>query len=195
MRYLAIIGLLAVFSSAPHANEPSKTMTTQQSTLFDFASAESAQSWQIVNDGVMGGLSQSTMTVRENATALFKGKISLENNGGFASVRTVPRLYNLEGYTGITFKVKGDGKRYQFRIRTNNRFDGVAYRAEFDTKAGEWMNITVPFADFVPVFRGRILSNVGAIDPRDILQFGILVTNKKADNFQLEVDWIKAYQN
>lgn len=193
MRYLAVIVLLAVFASAPQAKESVKSMNPQHSTLFDFASPEDIQSWQIVNDGVMGGLSQSTITYQPAGTALFRGAISLENNGGFASTRTLPRSYDLEGYTGIVFRVKGDGKQFQFRLRTNNRFDGIAYSFKFETKAGEWVDVTVPFSEFIPVFRGRILNDVETVAPKEIQQLGFLVTTKKAEAFNLEVDWIKAY--
>ena len=48
--------------------------------------------WSIVNDNVMGGLSESNISISENETLIFKGRVSLDNNGGFASVR-----YNAEG--------------------------------------------------------------------------------------------------
>lgn len=194
MRYLALIGLLAFLASAPQASAASENMNTQQSTLFDFTTPEDVQFWQIVNDGVMGGRSQSTMTSQASNTALFKGAISLENNGGFASIRTVPLPYNLVGYSGVLFRVKGDGKPYQFRLRTGNRFDGIAYSYQFATKANEWINVTIPFSEFIPVFRGRVLRDVAPVTPKDIQQLGVLVTNKKAGPFQLEIDWIKVYE-
>lgn len=193
MRYL-LIGLLAFLASSPQANDASKNMNTQQSTLFDFTTPEDVQFWQIVNDSVMGGRSLSTMTSQLNSTAIFKGTISLENNGGFASIRTMPLPYKLLGYAGVLFRVKGDGKPYQFRLRTGNRFDGIAYSYQFATEADEWIDVTIPFTEFVPVFRGRILNNVAPIAPEEIQQLGFLVTHKKADEFQLEIDWIKAYQ-
>lgn len=43
--------------------------------------------WYVVNDNVMGGVSNSSMVFTENETLVFKGRVSLDNNGGFASVR------------------------------------------------------------------------------------------------------------
>jgi Complex I intermediate-associated protein 30 (CIA30). len=165
----------------------------QERLIFDFKNSDKIEDWRIVNDGVMGGFSQSKIVYSDSNTAIFKGTVSLENKGGFASTRTIPRPYNLDGYNGILLRVKGDGKIYQFRLRTNNRFDGVSYRYQFATDANTWMIIDIPFHECVPVFRGRILKDVEPILPEEIRQIGFLISNKQAGEFQLEIDWIKAY--
>ena len=162
-------------------------------TLYDFSSAEELKSWRTINDGVMGGLSQSEISHSEQS-AIYKGTISLDNNGGFASTRTMPKDFQLEGYKGISLRLKGDGKKYQFRIRANSRFDGVSYRNIFETKKDEWMTINLAFSDFVPTWRGRILKDVKALDISEIQQIGFLIANKKAEDFQIEIDSIKAYK-
>ena len=91
---------------------------------------ETSAEWQIVNDGVMGGLSKSTMQVREGK-GIFTGTVSLENNGGFASTRTSIQSLGTDSIQNLAIRVKGDGKTYQLRLRSNNRFDGIAYRALF----------------------------------------------------------------
>ncbi|HBH29958.1 MAG TPA: CIA30 family protein [Desulfofustis sp.] len=163
--------------------------------LFDFRSADELADWVIVNDGVMGGLSRSEMTWSDDNTAVFSGALSLENNGGFSSVRTRPSPYNLDGYSGIVLRVKGDGRTYQFRLRTDERFDGYAYRSLFETTLDRWMDVRIPFAQCVPVFRGRILSDVGPLVPQQIQQIGFLIADKQEGSFRLEIDWIKAYRH
>jgi monofunctional biosynthetic peptidoglycan transglycosylase len=150
--------------------------------------------WQIVNDGVMGGLSESRIVLSDRNTALFSGNVSLENGGGFASTRTEVNQFELDRYKGILIRVKGDGRRYQFRIRTGGRFDRVSYRYHFDTNLNQWETIKVPFKDCVPVFRGRVLQDVASISPNDIRQLGVLISDKQAGEFQLEIKWIKAYR-
>lgn len=172
-----------------------KGMGQQERLILDFKNTDEIEYWRIVNDGVMGGLSKSEIIFSKNNTALFKGIVSLENNGGFASTRTIPRSYELDGYHGIRLRVKGDGKTFQFRMRTNDRFDGASYRYQFETKMNTWMIIEIPFHECVPVFRGRILEEVKPILPEEIQQIGFLISNKKAEKFQLEIDWIKAYKN
>ena len=130
-----------------------------------------------------------------NSSAIFKGIVSLENNGGFTSVRTLPQFYDLDGYDGILLRVKGDGKTYQFRLRTDDRFYGISYRYKFKTQTDDWVIVMVPFDACIPVFRGRVQENVPPIVPAGIQQVGFLISNKAAEAFQLEIDWIKAYKN
>jgi monofunctional biosynthetic peptidoglycan transglycosylase len=146
----------------------------------------------IVNDGVMGGLSRSQLLFSENNTAVFAGETSLANNGGFASVRSRPGAMPTAGTSRIAVRVRGDGREYQLRIRTEDAFDGVAYRWTFKTRADEWMTIEASYSDFVPTFRGRILPDVPPIDPGAIRQFGFLIADKKEGPFRLEIDSIKA---
>jgi len=161
--------------------------------ISDFSDPDDHEDWQIINDGVMCGISQSEMITGDSATAIFQGNVSLENNGGFASVR-VHISQNLSGYEGVELRIRGDGAKYQFRIRVDDRFDGISYRNIFETNANEWQIIRLPFDDFVPVFRGRILDNVGPLSPEKIQQLGFLIADKQEGSFRLEIDWIKAYK-
>ena len=165
----------------------------EEKLLFDFQGQDEAARWVRVNDGVMGGLSQSEMRFTAGGTALFEGTLSLENNGGFASVRTIPTDFALDGYTGLAVQVKGDGRRYMLRLRTDRYLDGPAYESSFDTVAEKWVTVRLPFRDFVPTFRGRRLRNVPALDSADIRQIGFMLADKQAGPFRLEVDWITAY--
>jgi NADH dehydrogenase [ubiquinone] 1 alpha subcomplex assembly factor 1 len=162
--------------------------------LFDFGTMENLDDWLIVNDGVMGGLSESKFILGDNNSAVFSGNVTLENNGGFASTRTKEMQFQLDGFKGILIRVKGDGKKYHFRIRTDDRFDGIAYRHHFETDMDQWQTISVPFNKCVPVFRGRILQDVEPVSPKDIHQIGFLISDKQSGEFHLEVQWIKAYR-
>ena len=57
----------------------------KESTL-DFRIAEAVRTGRIVNDGVMGGVSQSSLRPDPEGM-FFEGVVSLANNGGFASMR------------------------------------------------------------------------------------------------------------
>ncbi len=189
-----IILTIVLITPEARTKETYKSMEQQENLIFNFKNEDEIERWRIVNDGVMGGLSKSQIVRSDSNTAVFKGTVSLENNGGFASTRTIPRSYELDGHEGIMLRVKGDGKKYQFRLRTDDRFDGISYRYEFATEVDTWMTIAIPFQEFAPVFRGRILEDVEPIVPEEIQQMGFLIANKQAEKFQLEVDWIKAYK-
>jgi len=158
--------------------------------IVNFTDSDGAR-WTVVNDGVMGGRSTSDLELTEEGNGLFSGFVSLENNGGFASVRATFQSMDLSEYEGVTLKVRGDGRRYQLRFRLDGSFDGVAYQAEFDTTPGEWMEIDLPFQAFRPSFRGRIPRGAGPLDPARIRQMGFLIGDKKEGPFELEIAWVK----
>jgi monofunctional biosynthetic peptidoglycan transglycosylase len=171
------------------AAEESTVMTATR-VLVDFSDAGEVARWGAVNDGVMGGLSDSRLAPASDSTAVFEGNLSLENNGGFASVRREPFGYGLSGAHALVLDVRGDGRRYQFRIRTDDRFDGVAYRAFFDTEQGKWNRITLPFDEFRATFRGRSVPGAPVLDPGQIRQIGFLIADKRPGAFRLEIKTI-----
>jgi len=162
--------------------------------VLDFSRVEDRDSWSIVNDGVMGGISRSEIIFTENGTAVFQGTVSLENNGGFASTRTGPRSYRLGDYSGLLLKVRGDGNDYQLRLRVDDRFDGISYRYRFSTQPGKTETIRAPFTGFEPVFRGRVLDNAEPLSSDAIQQIGFLIADNQPGTFKIEVDWIKAFK-
>jgi monofunctional biosynthetic peptidoglycan transglycosylase len=117
----------------------------------------------------------------------------LENNGGFASVRTEPFDFGLTEFKGLELRVRGDGKRYQLRLRTDRNSDGIAYRASFETAEAEWTTIRLDFQDFIPSFRGRRVASAPVLDPARIRQIGFLISDNQEGSFRLEVASIKAY--
>jgi monofunctional biosynthetic peptidoglycan transglycosylase len=163
----------------------------QSVNVIDFRSPDPG-SWRIVNDGVMGGRSESSLELTGQGTAMFKGNLSLENNGGFASTRALFDGLDLSSFSGLQLRVRGDGRSYELRIRTNRNLDGVAYRAEFPTEAGEWTEVFLPFSAFQPSFRGRVPRGASPLDPAAIRQIGLLLGDKKEGPFELEIAWIQA---
>lgn len=157
--------------------------------LFQFE--DDARAWRIIDDGVMGGVSRGNWGVEEGR-GVFRGTLSLENNGGFSSVRSAPLAESPAGATGFRLRVKGDGRTYQFRVRTDPNFDGIAYRAEFATRAGEWQEIELPLEAFQAVFRGRVLPDQPPLTGEDAVTVGFLLADKQPGAFRLEVDWIEA---
>ena len=137
----------------------------EQKTLMvlDFATSAAAEEWSVVNDVVMGGRSSSTLTFSGAGTAVFRGTLSLDNNGGFASVRCRPRAFQLEGFAGIRLTLRGDGKTYRLRFRMDDRFDGIAYQQRFQTTKEVWITVNLPFSDFTASFRGNNVPDLSLI--------------------------------
>jgi monofunctional biosynthetic peptidoglycan transglycosylase len=148
--------------------------------------------WTVVNDGVMGGRSMSTVQKGSSGTIVFAGEVSLENNGGFASARLPIPESDLSAFGGLRLRLRGDGNRYQIRLRTDDRFDGIAYSARLQT-TGEWETVEIPFAAFEPTFRGARPRGAPPLDPSRIRQLGFLIADEQAGPFRLEVADVCAY--
>ena len=170
-------------------------ITKQLSSLFVFnllvvsAQANANQRWYVVNDSVMGGVSNSQVTQTQESL-LFTGNVSLDNNGGFASIRTELNTQS-QNTKAIALRVKGDGQTYQLRLRTTNYLDGAAYTHSFKTVKNEWVDINFAPSDFILTYRGRVLEQQVIIDLDDIKQLGFMIAGKQEGKFKLEVGKIE----
>ena len=157
------------------------------STIFEFGAGE--PSWYVRNDAVMGGVSSSRLRI-DDGVLTFSGRVRLENGGGFAGIRSELRRVNLSSASSLVLRVRGDGKRYAVQLLTSSA-NRVTYRAEFATSAGQWQEVRVPLRDFYPTRSGNRLSGP-ALSEKNVAAFGLTFGNGRAENFRLEVDWIRA---
>ena len=186
--------LLAAFGAELKSSEPGMNETEQ--TLIDFSST-SAANWQIVNDSVMGGISRSTLELNDEGFALFSGTVSLENNGGFASVRTQATApADLSDFEGLSVRVFGDGKTYCLRVKTvkNGRITSYSYEARFNTSPGEWQTHKLPYSDFVPVFRGNSVRGNPELNTDAVIELGFMIQDGQEGPFRLGVSSISVYR-
>lgn len=170
-------------------------MFAANNTIVEFDPSEAKSfEWRVVDDGVMGGRSKGQVKVSDDGVLTFQGKLSLENNGGFSSIRTGKIKKDLSPFDGLVTRVKGDGRTYQMRLTTDARFRGmeISFKADFETKKGEWIEVKIPFSEFSGSFRGMSLKNE-RFNPSKIQRLGMLLADKKPGNFKLQVDWIRAY--
>lgn len=166
----------------------------QVKVLFDFRQPEQTEQWYPIDDRVMGGISQSTFESSANNTAIFTGKVSLENNGGFASVRTDTDTFDLSHYSGIILRVNSDGKVYNLNLKTDANFSSLYFQAEFSPPADEWSTVKLPFSSFRAKIRGRYVDDQYELNPANISSFGFMISDKQKGSFQLQVDSIAAYR-
>ncbi len=159
-------------------------MTTQSYTIFNFNRTSDANNWKIVDDVVMGGRSSGEFHINQDGIGVFEGRISLENNGGFSSLRYQFNELNTKPTSKIILKVKGDGKTYQFRIKSRSS-DYYSYIVSFNTSE-DWETIELSISDMYPAFRGRKL-NISNYDKESFEEIAFLIGNKKAENFKLEI--------
>ena len=163
-----------------------------QLRLFGFDATNDAQDWVSVNDNVMGGRSEGSFRIHEKGILEFYGNLSLENRGGFASIRSRLAGVDLSKADGFVVRVRGDGRTYYLSLSVPTNRTAFSYRTKFDTQAGRWQEIRLPLEAFQATWFGRTQANAPAIDGKDIRSIGFTLADKKAGPFKLEVDWIDA---
>jgi len=179
-------------SSLPVHGNSMTIKTYEPLTLMDFSDPDCILDWQPINDGVMGGQSQSVPQIVDGSL-VFTGTISLANNGGFASIRARQQHHDLSGYDSVLLRVKGDGRTYQLRLYTDACYQGkrIAYATPFQTTNDSWVELRLHFSQLQATFRGQKLSGP-AFDPASIAELGFMLVDKRAGAFQLQVAWVKA---
>ena len=160
-------------------------------TLFDFTGADAAKEWQNVNDAVMGGVSEGKFRITDKKTLEFYGTLSLERNGGFASVRTKANKLGLEKGDVLLVRIRGDGREYSMNLHVPRQLVAFSYRSMIQTKKDEWIEVRLPLDKFVATSFGRQVKDAGPVDPKEINGMGFLLGDKKAGPFKMEVESIK----
>ncbi len=152
----------------------------------DFSNPNTLRDSWIVNDGVMGGVSQSSLR-QDIDSMLFEGVVSLENNDGFASMRSSVRFP--QGTQLIELFAKGDGKRYKLVLRTELA-PRVTYVADF-IALPTWQTYRFNLSQFKSTFRGRDV-NAPTLSFSDVIDFGILISNTQAGSFAIQLKTLKS---
>jgi len=179
--------------SAQETSEPLDEKSTTN-MLIDFTNKKAGHQINVVNDGVMGGLSRGMVQMTEADTLLFKGNLSLENNGGFSSFRVSGEQWDLSDWRGVEIHVRGDGRTFGLRATTNEKFlrSSVSFTADFKTVKDEWVKLRIPFSAMKASWRGRKLDR--NFDPAQIKGLGIILADKTAGKFALEIQSISAWK-
>ena len=162
-------------------------MSDANQLIFDFNLNSDLSDWRVIDDGVMGGRSSGNFNKSPDGFGVFYGKVSLENNGGFSSLRYKFPKKDVKGFKEIVLKIKGDGKKFQFRIKDKST-DYHSFIAVFETN-GTWQTIKIKLSEMYPAFRGRKLS-IGNFSSKNIEEIAFLIGNKREENFKLEIDTI-----
>ena len=143
--------------------------------------------WAVVNDTVMGGVSSSTVEVQE--TLRFEGELSLESNGGFASIRSAGSALSLEGAAALRLELRGDGRTYDLTLRRDDvPLRAGSYRVQVPT-SGQIEVVEVPLSAFRPTSFGRPVAGAPALDaaPERVSSVGLLLADGRPGPFSVEL--------
>ncbi len=131
----------------------------QESTLLisDFKNNNDLSTWHVVDDGVMGGLSQGSLILNNDGNAVYSGYVTTKNNGGFSSVQ------------------------HNFNKKEVSKFRHVSFKT-----SGNWETIKLPLDSFYPSFRGHTLDKPN-YPGQVMERIALLIGNKREEDFSLEI--------
>jgi NADH dehydrogenase [ubiquinone] 1 alpha subcomplex assembly factor 1 len=190
MTFNSLLPAFETESKNESVNEPTEI------SIIDFSSTSPA-GWQMVNDNVMGGVSRSRLDMHTEGFAVFSGTVSLQNNGGFASMRTQARNpADLSNFEGVSVRVLGDGKVYNLRLKTviNGRITWYAFEASFTTVAGEWQTHKLAFNEFRAVYRGSAVRGNPPLNPDAVIELGFMIKDEQEGPFSLGISSVSVYR-
>ena len=185
MKKLTLLLFIFLFFEMP--------VSSQNLDLINPSKKIGIKNWSIVNDDVMGGVSNSNVLINDEKNLIFKGYLSLENNGGFASSRLDLRQKNLNGVKYFKIKFKGDGNNYKLRFRQDNM--RASYSCDFKSQKNKWIVVNLPVEDFKPTWRGYSYSNYPDLNLDKINSLSLHISDKQEGKFILEIEYIKAVKN
>lgn len=158
--------------------------------LFDFGDIGAVAQWAPIDDRVMGGISHSRLRHDAAGHAVFEGVVSLERNGGFASVRSTAGARGKPDAKACLIEVRAMGQRFKLSLLTEEGFDSLNYQAPFEPATADWQVLHLPLAEFRATFRGRDVPGAPALDPARIRQVGLMIADRQAGPFALDIQRI-----
>ena len=168
-------------------------MTTDTGYIIDFGETKDGTSWRIVNDGVMGGLSQSNAMLTSDSVK-FSGTVSLENNGGFASIRTLIPEQSLANCKTMTIRYKSNSltRTFGLSLKNSQRYYIPYYKHTFSPKTKDWQELKVNLNNFKHYRISQVIGDSmpsNALD--DVYNIAIIISDKISGPFDIEIDYIK----
>jgi len=149
--------------------------------------------WQPLNDDVMGGRSSGEVTVAADYLR-FAGEVSLENNGGFASVRSPFSAFKLGSYTHLEVRYRCGGQSFAFVLDVTSGYGRTYWKAPMPTCSGEWRTDRIQLSAFQAYRIGQRLPAGGApsVDELNAMRrLGFITQNKAAGPYTLDIDFVR----
>jgi len=100
-----------------------------------------------VDDGGSSAITMTEVTVEGQPARRFTGTVTNKTQWPYVIAEIAPDAASktaLVNATSFSFKIRGNGKGWHFRIATSDVKDWSYHRCGFDIKAGETTTVTVP---------------------------------------------------
>ena len=157
----------------------------------DFGKKKSGRNWRVVNDGVMGGLSEGDAVLTDNSI-LFKGKVSLDNNGGFSSLRSNFSRKALANYDQVKIRYRSDGITLAMTLSVSRRWYIPNYKTSLVSTGGAWETKVINLKDFRKHYIGKPMNEMMSDEAlNQVIRLGFITDEKKYGDFEFEIDYIE----
>lgn len=179
-----LISAMQTFSMNAGANE--------NKLSYDFGQQGCGEcGWFVVLDGVMGGLSTGKLESVAKALVL-SGNISLQNNGGFASIRTPYRKFDLSRYSEVTVRYRSKGQTFAMSLNNYRRFWRPQFKTFLPPTNGKWAESVIPLRSFTKMRFDEVLGGgPSAEELASIIRFGFISSDKSEGEFRFEISGIE----
>ena len=151
-------------------------------------------SWVPIHDTVMGGRSEGGVRNSDGAL-VFEGFLSLENNGGFASIRSRDVPDDVHQSLGLKLRFVGDGRTYLATIRLKDYNSMLYLRVPFETVKGVEQEVVLPYASFHVFAYGRQTPQVPSLlaTSSPVQNVGFMLADKTQGSFSLKLLSLETY--
>jgi hypothetical protein len=167
--------------------------TTTDDSNLDFGNGQNQISnWVLISDNIMGGVSKSKLEYTEN-TMVLSGNISLDNFGGFSSVKTTFGKHDLSQFKGVKIRFKSSKQKFAFTLEDNKNWTLPNYKGDFcSSKENLWEEKIIYFKDFKEYQIGEpTAKKLKDTSLKNIVRMGIITTEKKEGPFSIEIDYVE----
>lgn len=180
MRILLILILAFLITDNSYAQE----------FLIDFGANICGQNWYVTDDGVMGGLS-SGKAYLSDSSVVFTGTVSLENNGGFSSLRSPYHKLNLEEFKEVEIRARATGLPFSITFSKSRQFWVPNYKYFLNLDENEWKVIRFNMDELKEYRLGDLTGRtISKSDIKNIISISFFNEGKMEGEFTLEVDYI-----
>jgi hypothetical protein len=163
--------------------------------VIDFGTSNGKnKDWILISDNIMGGVSKSKLEYLDNSF-LLTGTISLDNYGGFSSIKTKYENFDLTDYQGVKIRFKSSNQKFAFTLEESKNWTLPNFKGDFNsTKENTWEVITIYFKDFKEYQVGEPTGNkLKTSNLKNVVRLGIITTDKKEGSFSIEVDYVEFF--
>jgi len=180
------VGISAAAVLMMSCAQSSSTAMSTENKHIDFGSSM-VEPWRSINDGVMGGLSEGEIAWKDTVM-LWSGQTSLENNGGFASIRGPWEHHDLRAMNRAIIRCRGNGGPFKMTLETSQRW-WMPYAYTSFNPNDDWQDVVIDVEDFSwsQAQMGDLRNVAPSQELGDVLRIGLMKYDGTAQPFELEV--------